>query len=53
VPGAIIIILVLVIVIPVAFVMTMSIVAALLGWSVGSEVDENYAGTEDLALADS
>lgn len=49
--GAVIIILVLVIAIPVGFLMTMSIVAGVLGWSVGDEVDVNYAGTEDFALA--
>lgn len=52
-PGVIIIILVLVVGIPVAFLMTMTLVAGFLGWSVGSEVDENYVGTEELALADS
>lgn len=49
--GAVIIILVLVIAIPVGFLMTMSIVAGVLGWSVEDEVDQTYAGTEDLALA--
>ena len=49
--GAVIIILVLVIAIPVGFLMTMSVVAGVLGWSVGDEVDETYAGTEDYALA--
>ena len=37
--GAVIIVLVLVIAIPVGFLMTMSIVAAVLGWTVGDEVD--------------
>lgn len=50
-PGVIIILLVLLVVIPVGFLMTMSLVAAVLGWAVGSEVDETYAGTEELALA--
>ncbi len=49
--GAVIIVLVLVIAIPVGFLMTMSIVAGVLGWSVEDEVDQTYAGTEDLALA--
>ena len=49
--GAVIIGLVLVIAIPVGFLMTMSIVAGVLGWSVEDEVDQTYAGTEDLALA--
>ena len=49
--GAVIIVLVLLIAIPVGFLMTMSIVAGVLGWSVGDEVDVNYAGTEDFALA--
>ncbi len=50
-PGVVIIILVLVIAIPVGFLMTMSIVAGLLGWSVEDEVDQAYQGTEDFALA--
>ena len=50
-PGVVIIILVLLIAIPVGFLMTMSIVAGVLGWSVGDEVDVNYAGTEDFTLA--
>jgi len=50
-PGVVIIIFVLVIAIPVGFLMTMSIVAGLLGWSVEDEVDVTYAGTEDFALA--
>jgi hypothetical protein len=49
--GAVIIILVLVIAIPVGFLMTMSIVAGVLGWSVEDEVDVTYAGTEEFALA--
>ncbi|CAB4582361.1 MAG: hypothetical protein NT081_11050 [Actinobacteria bacterium] len=49
--GAVIIILVLVIAIPVGFLMTMSIVAGVLGWTVGDEVDQTYAGTEDYVLA--
>ena len=50
-PGVIIIILVLVVAIPVGFLVTMSLVAAVLGWAVKSEVDDLYAGTEDLALS--
>ena len=49
--GAVIIICVLVIAIPVGFLMTMSIVAGVLGWSVEDEVDVTYAGTEEFALA--
>lgn len=49
--GVVIIVLVLVVAIPVGFLMTMSIVAGVLGWSVEDEVDLAYAGTEDLALA--
>ena len=49
--GAAIIILVLVIAIPVGFLMTMSIVAGVLGWTVGDEVDQTYAGTEEYLLA--
>jgi len=49
--GAVIIVLVLVIAIPVGFLMTMSVVAGVLGWSVEDEVDQTYADTEDLALA--
>lgn len=49
--GAVIIIFVLVIAIPVGFLMTMSLVAGVLGWSVEDEVDQTYAGTEELALA--
>ena len=49
--GAVIIIAVLVVVIPVGFLMTMSIVAGVLGWSVESGVDAAYEGTEELALA--
>ena len=49
--GAVIIIFVLVIAIPVGFLMTMSIVAGVLGWSVEDEVDVTYAGTEEFALA--
>lgn len=49
--GAVIIIFVLVVAIPVGFVMSMSIVAGLLGWSVESETDAANAGNEYLALA--
>ena len=50
-PGVIIILLVLLVVIPVGFLMTMTLVAAVLGWTVQSEPDAAYAGTEDYALA--
>jgi hypothetical protein len=48
--GAILIIVALIVVIPVGFLMTMSLVAGLLGWSVESEVDDTWAGTEWEAL---
>lgn len=49
--GAILIIVALVVVIPVGFLMTMTLVAGLLGWSVESEVDDTWAGTEWETLA--
>lgn len=49
--GAVLIIFVLIIAIPVGFLMTMSLVAGVLGWSVEDEVDLTYAGTEEFALA--
>jgi hypothetical protein len=49
--SVVLIILVLLIAIPVGFLTTMSIVAGVLGWSVEDEVDGNYAGTEEFALA--
>jgi hypothetical protein len=51
VPGAIVIILVLVIGIPVAFLVTMGVVAAVLSFVIKDEVDEGFAGTEDLAVS--
>jgi hypothetical protein len=51
VPGAVIIIFVLVVVIPVGFLITMTGVAALLGWVVKDEVDADFEGTEDLAVS--
>lgn len=48
--GAILIIVALIVVIPVGFLMTMSLVAGLLGWSVETEVDDTWAGTEWEAL---
>ncbi len=50
-PGAVIIILVLVVVIPVGFLITMTGVAALLGWVIKDEVDDDFEGTEDLAVS--
>ena len=50
-PGAIVIILVLVIGIPVAFLITMGIVAALMSYVIKTEVDEDFEGTEDLAIS--
>ena len=49
--GAIVIILVLVLGIPVAFLVTMGIVAAVLSWTIKTEVDDDFAGTEDLAVS--
>jgi hypothetical protein len=51
VPGVIIILFVLIVAIPVGFLITMSVVAGVLGWAVKSEVDEDFAGTEDLAIS--
>jgi hypothetical protein len=51
VPGVIIILFVLVVAIPVGFLVTMSIVAMVLGWVIKDEVDEDFAGTEDLAIS--
>jgi hypothetical protein len=51
VPGAIVIILVLVIGIPVAFLITMGIVAAVMSYVIKTEVDEDFEGTEDLAIS--
>ena len=50
-PGVIIILLVLLVAIPVGFLVTMSVVAAVLSWAVKSEVDDDFAGTEDLAVS--
>ena len=45
------IVLVLLVVIPVGFLITMSGVAALLGWVTKSQVDAAFEGTEDLAIS--
>ncbi len=50
-PGVIIILFVLIVAIPVGFLITMSVVAGVLGWVVKSEVDEDFEGTEDLAIS--
>ena len=50
-PGAIIIVFVLLVVIPVGFLVTMSVVAGVLGWVIKDEVDEGFEGTEDLAIS--
>ena len=50
-PGVLIILFVLLIAIPVGFLMTMTLVAAVLGWTVGAAVDDAYIGTEEYALA--
>lgn len=49
--GVVLIVLVLVIAIPVGFLMTMSVVAGVLGATVEGEVDAGYEGTEYMALA--
>lgn len=49
--GAVIIVLVLLLVIPVGFLMTMSVLAGVLGWSVEGEVDAANEGNEYMALA--
>jgi hypothetical protein len=51
VPGVVIIVLILVVAIPVGFLITMTLVAALLGHVVKTEVDEDFEGTEDLAIS--
>jgi len=51
VPGVVIILVILVIAFPVVFLVTMSGIAALLGWAVKDEVDEQFEGTEDLAIS--
>ena len=43
-PGVIIILLVLVVVIPVGFLITMGVVAAVLSWTVKTEVDDDFVG---------
>lgn len=50
--GVIVILVVLVVVIPVAFLVTMSVVAGVLGWSLKGQVDEACEGTEELALSE-
>ena len=50
-PGALIIVFVLLVAIPVGFLMTMSVVAGVLGWTVESEVDDAHVGSEEHALA--
>ncbi|MFM8862691.1 MAG: hypothetical protein ACKOIA_09615 [Acidimicrobiia bacterium] len=49
--GAVLIIFVLLVAIPVGFLMTMSVVAGVLGATVEGEVDAGYEGTEYMALA--
>lgn len=50
-PGVLIILFVLLVAIPVGFLMTMTLVAGVLGWTVESEVDAANIGTEEHALA--
>jgi hypothetical protein len=45
------IVLVLLVVIPVGFLITMSLVAVVLGWVTKTQVDAAYEGTEDLAIS--
>lgn len=49
--SVVLIVLVLVVVIPVGFLVTMSLVAGVLGWVTKDQVDEAYAGTEELELS--
>ena len=49
--GAIVIIVVLVVAVPVGFLVTMSVVAGVLGGVLKSGVDDVYAGTEDLEIS--
>ncbi len=49
--GPALIILTLVVVIPVGFLITMSVVAGLLGWTLKTEVDDTFEGTEDLTVS--
>ena len=51
-PGVVIIILVLVVVVPVGFLVTMSAVAGVLGWSLKGQVDQAFEGTEELELSE-
>lgn len=45
------IVLILLVVIPVGFLITMSLVAAVLGWATKTQVDDAFEGTEDLAIS--
>jgi hypothetical protein len=49
--SVVLIVIVLLVVIPVGFLITMSGVAALLGWVTKTEVDDAFEGTEELALS--
>jgi hypothetical protein len=49
--SVVIIVLVLLVVIPVGFLITMSVVAGVMGWATKTEVDDRYAGTEELELS--
>jgi len=49
--GALIVLFILLVAFPVGFLMTMSIVAGVLGWTVESEVSSTSAGSEEHALA--
>jgi hypothetical protein len=49
--SVVIIVLVLVVVIPVGFLITMSLVAGVLGWTLKTQVDDAFEGTEELELS--
>jgi len=49
--SVVVIVVVLLVVIPVGFLITMSGVAALIGWVTKSQVDAEFEGTEDLAIS--
>ncbi len=47
----VVIVLVLIVGIPVGFLVTMAVVAGLLGWVTKTEVDADHEGTEELELS--
>jgi hypothetical protein len=48
----VVIVLVLVVAIPVGFLMTMALVAGVLGWLTKAQVDDAYVGSEELELSE-